>query len=82
MSAKSTGVKRRSTQDKLPVQQQVQQQQQQVPQVQSQLGGKVAKALEKAEARKQKRLARQAQVTAAEKHAQWLDIYILALSLC
>lgn len=61
---KSAGMKRRLTQEKLAMQQQAQQQQQQqqAPPAQSQLGGKVAKALEKAEARKKKRLARQAQV--------------------
>ena len=62
--AKAAGFRRRSTQEKIAAQQQAQQQQQQqVPSIQSQLGGKVAKALEKAEARKRKRLARQAQVS-------------------
>ncbi|XP_048588414.1 cilia- and flagella-associated protein 44-like isoform X2 [Nematostella vectensis] len=51
-------MKRQSTVDKLMGQQK---QQQQPGGGQSQLGGKVAKALEKAEARRQKRLARQAQ---------------------
>ena len=54
-------MKRRSTQDKITANQQ-QQQQQQAPVSQGQLGSKVANALAKAEARRQKRLARQAEV--------------------
>ena len=57
-------LKRRGTQDKMTLnqQQQQQQQQQQAPVSQGQLGSKVANALAKAEARRQKRLARQAEV--------------------
>lgn len=54
-------MKRRATQEKMSVNQQ-QQQQQQAPMTQGQLGSKVANALAKAEARRQKRLARQAEV--------------------
>lgn len=53
-------MKRRTTQEKISVNQQ--QQQQQAPTTQGQLGSKVANALAKAEARRQKRLARQAEV--------------------
>ena len=53
-------LKKRGTIDKIPTQ--VQQQQQQAPVLQGQLGSKVANALAKAEARKQKRMARQAEV--------------------
>lgn len=56
-------LKRRGTQDKMTLNQQQQQQQQQQASVsQGQLGSKVANALAKAEARRQKRLARQAEV--------------------
>lgn len=55
-------MKRRSTQDKITANQQQQQQQQQAPASQGQLGSKVANALAKAEARRQKRLARQGEV--------------------
>lgn len=55
-------LKRRGTQDKMILNQQQQQQQQQAPVSQGQLGSKVANALAKAEARRQKRLARQAEV--------------------
>jgi hypothetical protein len=54
-------LRRQSTVDKMLPQQQ-QQHQQQASQGQSQLGGKVAKALEKAEARRIKRMNRQSQV--------------------
>lgn len=54
-------MKKRGTQDKIPLNQQ-QQQHQQPPPSQGQLGSKVANALAKAEARRQKRLARQAEV--------------------
>lgn len=53
-------LKKRGTIDKIPTQ--LQQQQQQAPVLQGQLGSKVANALAKAEARKQKRMARQAEV--------------------
>lgn len=52
-------MKRRQTQEKITLNQQ---QQQQAPTSQGQLGSKVANALAKAEARRQKRLARQAEV--------------------
>lgn len=55
-------LKKRGTLDKLPISQQQQHQQQQAPPSQGQLGSKVANALAKAEARRQKRLARQAEV--------------------
>ena len=55
-------LKKRGTIDKIPASQQLQQQQQQAPVLQGQLGSKVANALAKAEARKQKRMARQAEV--------------------
>lgn len=56
-------LKKRGTLDKITLnQQQQQQQQQQAPVSQGQLGSKVANALAKAEARRQKRLARQAEV--------------------
>ena len=57
--AKILQMKKRGTIDKLPTNQQ---QQQQAPLSQGQLGSKVATALAKAEARRQKRLARQAEV--------------------
>ena len=59
----SIQLKKRGTQEKMTLnQQQQQQQQQQPPPSQGQLGSKVATALAKAEARRQKRLARQAEV--------------------
>ncbi|XP_067037270.1 cilia- and flagella-associated protein 44-like isoform X2 [Acropora muricata] len=57
-------LKKRGTIDKIPTQ--LQQQQQQAPVLQGQLGSKVANALAKAEARKQKRMARQ---------AEWDELY-------
>lgn len=63
-SQKAAQMKRRTTQEKISVNQQ--QQQQQAPTTQGQLGSKVANALAKAEARRQKRLARQ---------AEWDELY-------
>lgn len=59
----SAQMKRRQTQEKITLNQQ---QQQQAPTSQGQLGSKVANALAKAEARRQKRLARQ---------AEWNELY-------